>query len=363
MVGGLCAHNARAKLLPVRSYALRPILHAKPVTISQERPRFASRLNPGPATNVAPLAPPYSTTARRRWAPAAMQQKGQPRSAKTKPSRAEDSLRDPTQAPRPLPGAPTSISLEAKRFGRWPPRTTGLPTTESKGETKDEAQQRLPASAFVLRGTAAPLGVGCWSFRSARRRGGSRRADCLSLSSERTMGLAERTARENHGACRENRPQERVARRHKMPAREPIRMRRAKAWNVEVENAYRFQCAGWRSAEEYAQGEYADEISWFGDSGLVEKVQNRQGLFMYFKRLASVSAFVLRLRGGVAAAARPSRRLGRGPRETRAPRAGTASASTSTCRASRSSSTRTTAATSRGAYARSHRLPNTRAQD
>ena len=86
------------------------------------------------------------------------------------------------------------------------------------------------------------------------------------------MGLAERTARENHGACRENRPQERVARRHKMPAREPIRMRRAKAWNVEVENAYRFQCAGWRSAEEYAQGEYADEISWFGDSGLVEKV-------------------------------------------------------------------------------------------
>ena len=347
MVGGLCAHNARAKLLPVRSYALRPILHAKPVTISQERPRFASRLNPGPATNVAPLAPPYSTTARRRWAPAAMQQKGQPRSAKTKPSRAEDSLRDPTQAPRPLPGAPTSISLEAKRFGRWPPRTTGLPTTESKGETKDEAQQRLAASAFVLRGTAAPLGVGCWSFRSARRRGGSRRADCLSLSSERTMGLAERTARENHGACRENRPQERVARRHKMPAREPIRMRRAKAWNVEVENAYRFQCAGWRSAEEYAQGEYGDEISWFSDSGLVEKVQNRQGLFMYFKR------FWGGVRGTSSSVASPRRRgawlgLAVAVREkTRAPRAGTASASTSTCRASRSSSTRTTAATSR----------------
>ena len=75
-----------------------------------------------------------------------------------------------------------------------------------------------------------------------------------------------------------------------MPAREPIRMRRAKAWNVEVENAYRFQCAGWRSAEEYAQGEYGDEISWFSDSGLVEKVQNRQGLFMYFKRCLAASA-------------------------------------------------------------------------
>ena len=54
--------------------------------------------------------------------------------------------------------------------------------------------------------------------------------------------------------------------------------------------ARRFQCAGWRSAEEYAQGEYGDEISWFSDSGLVEKVQNRQGLFMYFKRFVSVSA-------------------------------------------------------------------------
>ena len=88
-----------------------------------------------------------------------------------------------------------------------------------------------------------------------------------------------------------------------MPAREPIRMRRAKAWNVEVENAYRFQCAGWRSAEEYAQGEYGDEISWFSDSGLVEKVQNRQGLFMYFKRCLAASALPrrtasLRWRGG-----------------------------------------------------------------
>ena len=86
-----------------------------------------------------------------------------------------------------------------------------------------------------------------------------------------------------------------------MPAREPIRMRRAKAWNVEVENAYRFQCAGWRSAEEYAQGEYGDEISWFSDSGLVEKVQNRQGLFMYFKRWVAASAFVLRRTAALAA--------------------------------------------------------------
>ena len=53
--------------------------------------------------------------------------------------------------------------------------------------------------------------------------------------------------------------------------------------------------------EEYAQGEYGDEISWFSDSGLVEKVQNRQGLFMYFKRCSAASAFVLRRRGGAGA--------------------------------------------------------------
>ena len=101
-----------------------------------------------------------------------------------------------------------------------------------------------------------------------------------------------------------------------MPAREPIRMRRAKTWDVDVENAYRFQCAGWRSAEEYAQGEYGDEISWFSDSGLVEKVQNRQGLFMYFKRLASVSAALPRWRR----AARSPRRRGAGVVVAAAPR-------------------------------------------
>ncbi len=53
--------------------------------------------------------------------------------------------------------------------------------------------------------------------------------------------------------------------------------------------------------EEYAQGEYGDEISWFSDSGLVEKVQNRQGLFMYFKRCLAASAFVLRRTAALAA--------------------------------------------------------------
>ncbi len=71
--------------------------------------------------------------------------------------------------------------------------------------------------------------------------------------------------------------------------------------------------------EEYAQGEYGDEISWFSDSGLVEKVQNRQGLFMYFKRCCggvrgTSSSMVAAAAWGLA------RSRGRGPRETRAAR-------------------------------------------
>ncbi|CAH0376049.1 unnamed protein product, partial [Pelagomonas calceolata] len=145
--------------------------------------------------------------------------------------------------------------------------------------------------------------------RRTRRSSAWRRPPSSCVGRRRLWGLA--------AACRENRQQERVARRHKMPAREPIRMRRAKAWNVEVENAYRFQCAGWRSAEEYAQGEYGDEISWFSDSGLVEKVQNRQGLFMYFKRCLAASAALPSSSMASSAAWGLARSRGRGPRETR----------------------------------------------
>ena len=104
--------------------------------------------------------------------------------------------------------------------------------------------------------------------------------------------------------------------------REPIGMKRAKTWNQDVENAsaalrgirndvpkdgasadssasgdwpkraarprprprrYRFQCAGWRSREEYLDSQYSDEISWWSDLGLVEKLQTKNGLFMYFR--------------------------------------------------------------------------------
>ena len=74
--------------------------------------------------------------------------------------------------------------------------------------------------------------------------------------------------------------------------------------------------------EEYAQGEYGDEISWFSDSGLVEKVQNRQGLFMYFKRCLAASALRLRWhrRGGVGPGSVSRSRSARNACATQAPR-------------------------------------------
>ena len=257
-----------------------------------ERPRFASRLNPGPATNVAPLAPPYSATARRRWAPAAMQQKGQPRSANTKPS----TRRRHPPRPHPsttTPDAPTSISLEAKRFGRWPPRTTGLPTTESKGETKDEAQQQLagvqPSSCVGRRRLSHWLlvvqGVGTQAWRQPSRR------LFVAPSLRTSMGLAYR---------QEARPREPwgLPRRRGGPAG---RTRCPQAQDASPQPAHAPRQASERRGRESPIGFNAPaggaprstprastpmRSAWFSDSGLVEKVQNGQGLFMYFKRFA-----------------------------------------------------------------------------
>jgi hypothetical protein len=102
-------------------------------------------------------------------------QKGQPRSAKTKPSRAEDSLRDPTQAPGPLPGATSKASAKLPRWSRCA-KEAALATTESKGETKEEGKQdKMPARepirmrrakawlasvSAALPCTTAPVGAG-----------------------------------------------------------------------------------------------------------------------------------------------------------------------------------------------------------
>ena len=59
-------------------------------------------------------------------------------------------------------------------------------------------------------------------------------------------------------------------------------MTRAKAWSWEVEEAYRFQCAGWKSLEEYVPA--YGEPERHPESNLVCKLQLKSnGFFMYFR--------------------------------------------------------------------------------
>ena len=57
---------------------------------------------------------------------------------------------------------------------------------------------------------------------------------------------------------------------------------RAKTWSNEVEEAYRFQCAGWKSMDEYLT-KYP-EPDRYPESALVAKLQLKSnGYFMYFR--------------------------------------------------------------------------------
>jgi hypothetical protein len=61
-------------------------------------------------------------------------------------------------------------------------------------------------------------------------------------------------------------------------------MKRAKYWNNEVENAYRFQSAGYRDLEEYVCYFEAPDI-WSEDTGYVKMLRVKAtGMFMYFRQ-------------------------------------------------------------------------------
>lgn len=64
---------------------------------------------------------------------------------------------------------------------------------------------------------------------------------------------------------------------------EPVSMTRAKSWDIDVENAFRFQCAGWRSQEEYT-AKYPQPERWT-ENNFVSTLQTKgTGYFMYFRR-------------------------------------------------------------------------------
>lgn len=61
-------------------------------------------------------------------------------------------------------------------------------------------------------------------------------------------------------------------------------MQRAKQWSPEVENAYRFQAAGFRDGVEYAEI-HPDGPEVWEETGFVRQLQNKSsGYFMYFRQ-------------------------------------------------------------------------------
>ncbi|PAA86875.1 hypothetical protein BOX15_Mlig024898g1 [Macrostomum lignano] len=67
-------------------------------------------------------------------------------------------------------------------------------------------------------------------------------------------------------------------------APQPTRLVRPKNWNEEVEDAYRFQLAGYRDAAEYRALRGEEPLRWT-ETGFVKKLTRRDGCFYYFNRL------------------------------------------------------------------------------
>jgi Meiosis-expressed len=63
---------------------------------------------------------------------------------------------------------------------------------------------------------------------------------------------------------------------------QPVSMQRARVWSVEVENAYRYQLAGFKDSNEYLLV-HPDPELW--DSGMVKCLRAKStGYYMYFRQ-------------------------------------------------------------------------------
>lgn len=68
-----------------------------------------------------------------------------------------------------------------------------------------------------------------------------------------------------------------------MDIAQPKSMQRAKSWTEDVENAYRFQLAGYKDINEYKEIKQRDADYWPG--GLVKKLQRKDGCFYYYNKV------------------------------------------------------------------------------
>ncbi|XP_067683845.1 meiosis expressed gene 1 protein homolog [Haliotis asinina] len=67
-------------------------------------------------------------------------------------------------------------------------------------------------------------------------------------------------------------------------APQPKSMMRGKQWNEEVEEAYRFQLAGYRDETEYKTFQKTDHVDRWPHNGYVKKLVRRDGCFYYYNK-------------------------------------------------------------------------------
>jgi len=73
-----------------------------------------------------------------------------------------------------------------------------------------------------------------------------------------------------------------------MATEQPKSMTRPKVWTEEVEEAYRFQLAGYRDAIEYKEVLGFEADRW-PHNGWVKKLQRKDGCFYYFNKARECS--------------------------------------------------------------------------
>ncbi|XP_065826942.1 meiosis-expressed gene 1 protein-like [Oscarella lobularis] len=65
---------------------------------------------------------------------------------------------------------------------------------------------------------------------------------------------------------------------------QPKSMSRPKRWNEDVEEAYRFQLAGFRDERDYLSHNPRTTVDRWPDNGFVKKLQRKDGYYYYFNR-------------------------------------------------------------------------------
>jgi len=65
---------------------------------------------------------------------------------------------------------------------------------------------------------------------------------------------------------------------------QPKSVLRPKQWNLEVEEAYRFQIAGYRDENEYKLYHTKAEVDRWPESQLVKKLERRDGTYYYYSK-------------------------------------------------------------------------------